>query len=276
MILLSRIFKASSYSESEEKIILAVKASSQHKTEETDQRLQENEKFLRDAEAEARIIIRDAEEMAQKILQEAAQHAEQLKQAAASELESWIEEKRQEAQRAMEEERQQVMEQGYHAGFQQGMQQVISEEQQRVQTAREVLEQAYVEKEKILAEAEPFLIELSTEIAKKIIGEELALSPEKKLNMLSRVLRRSRVHGEITICVNHHQFEFIQEHRKQLLELLDGQAELTIYPDYTVQDEGCVIRTPLGSIDARIDLQLSEIKQVLLELARGSEVDELT
>jgi flagellar assembly protein FliH len=57
---------------------------------------------------------------------------------------------------------------------------------------------------------------------------------------------------------------------------LDGQAELSIIPDYSVQDEGCVIRTPLGSVDAKIDTQLKEIKQVLLEIARGSEAYEAT
>ena len=37
-------------------------------------------------------------------------------------------------------------------------------------------------------------------------------------------------------------------------------------PDVSVKDYGCVIRSSFGSIDARIDTQLSEIKRELIQL----------
>jgi flagellar assembly protein FliH len=267
---LSRIIKSAHYSASDESVVLFVRTPPLQ-TEVPSERLQEIDPMIKNAEAEARTILRDAEETAQKILREATELADQVKQQALSEIERWWEEKRREAEELFQQAMAEGKEQGFAIGHEEGRQQALMEEQASVQAARDVLTAAYAEKEKIIAEAEPFVVELSMEVAKKVIGMELSTSPETVLEMARRVLRRSRVHGHITVCVNHRYFDFIQENREQLLELLDGQAELSIYPDHTVHDGGCVIRTPLGSVDARIDTQLSEIKQVLLEIARGSE-----
>ena len=51
----------------------------------------------------------------------------------------------------------------------------------------------------------------------------------------------------------------------------DSEAELQIVPDVTVDEGGCVVRTSFGSIDARIDTQLSELKAVLMEVATRAE-----
>jgi flagellar assembly protein FliH len=52
---------------------------------------------------------------------------------------------------------------------------------------------------------------------------------------------------------------------------IDSQAELQIVPDVSVKDPGCVIRSAFGSIDARIDTQLSEIKRELISIALQAE-----
>jgi flagellar assembly protein FliH len=271
MISLSRIIKSSHVATSDEKVILSVKATPLLKTVVSTERLQEIDKKMKNAEEEASIILRDAEETANKMLQEAAQQAELIKQQALAEIEQWWQERRQEADGLFQQTLAEANQQGFAAGYQDGKAQALQEEQEQIQTAKDVLTAAYREKERIIGEAEPFLVELSMDIAKKVIGDELSTNPEAVLDMVRRVLRRSRVHGEITICVNHRDFPYIQEHRTQLLSLMDGQAELAVYPDHTVTDGGCVIRTPLGSVDARIDTQLAEIKQVLMDIARGSE-----
>ncbi|MFD2371295.1 flagellar assembly protein FliH [Brevibacillus sp. GCM10020057] len=270
MISLSRIIKASFYQPSDDSVLLAVTPAPQ-KTEVTSERLQENQKILHQAEEEAKIILQDAEETAQKILQQASEQAEQMKRQAMAEIEQWWKQKNSEAEAMFQQVREQASSEGHDSGYEAGKQLAYEEETSALEKARAILEQAYREKEQIIAEAEPFLVELSMDVARKVITAELQHSPEQVLELARKVLRRSRVHGTITVCVNHRYFDYVQEHRAQLLELLDGQAEVSIYPDYTVQDGGCVIRTPLGSVDARVDTQLAEIKQALLEIARGSD-----
>jgi flagellar assembly protein FliH len=275
MISLSRIIKASGYLASSEKIALSVTAPAL-KTEQVQERLQENQKIFLEAKKEAAAIIRDAEETAETLLAEAARQAELRRDQAEKEMAKWREERLQVIEEMAQQRYEQARQEGYAAGYEAGKQAAMEEERERVERAGRLLEQAHSEKERIINEAEPFLVGLSTEIARKIIGRELAAAPEQVLAMVGEVLRRSRVHGEITVCVNHRFYDFVAENRAELLALLDGQAELSIIPDYSVQDEGCVIRTPLGSVDAKIDTQLKEIKQVLLEIARGSEAYEAT
>lgn len=64
---------------------------------------------------------------------------------------------------------------------------------------------------------------------------------------------------------------FVQDARDELMLAVDSQAELQIIPDPNVRDRGCVIRSSFGSIDARIDTQLEEIKKSLQQVAIRSE-----
>jgi flagellar assembly protein FliH len=66
----------------------------------------------------------------------------------------------------------------------------------------------------------------------------------------------------------------MQDARAELTLAVDSEAELVIVPDATVDEGGCVVRTSFGSIDARIDTQLSELKAALMEVA--AETDEGT
>jgi flagellar assembly protein FliH len=47
-----------------------------------------------------------------------------------------------------------------------------------------------------------------------------------------------------------------------------------IVPDHSVQDQGCVIKTAFGSVDARVETQLTEIRQALLDLCLREEPHE--
>ncbi|MGZ0049754.1 flagellar assembly protein FliH [Brevibacillus gelatini] len=270
MISLSRIIKVANYRPSQDSVLLSV-TPAPHKTENDPERLQKNLQILQQAEIEAKTILADAEETAQAILQKATEQAGQLKQEASLEIQQWWEQKQLEASRLFTETEEQALAEGHEKGFAEGKRLAYEEETQAISKARAILEEAYSSKQQIIAEAEPFLVELALEIARKIIGQELQQNPEQVLEIAKKALRRSRVHGEITICVHHNYFNYVSEHRAQLLALLEGQAELSIYPDYTISDGGCVIRTQLGSVDARVDTQLEEIKQALLAIAGGSE-----
>jgi flagellar assembly protein FliH len=89
--------------------------------------------------------------------------------------------------------------------------------------------------------------------------------------MTQAVLARRREKGVVTLCVSPKQFAYIQDARDELLLSIDSQAELQILPDATIDDHGCVVRTAFGSIDAKIDTQLKEIKAALRQLALTSE-----
>jgi len=212
-------------------------------------------------------ILRDAEAEAEERIRQAAEQAEQARRSAEEQIEQWWQERRAQDLEITETARRDGYEQGYAEGRADAEEAVRQEWTGRIAKAKALLEEAYRIKEQIIQEAEPFLVELSVAIAGKIIDRELERSPEWTIELIRKSLARRREQGLVTLCVAPEQLSFVMAARDELEMAVDSQAELQIVPDPTVTDRGCVIRTSFGSIDARIDTQLEEIKQALLQAA---------
>jgi flagellar assembly protein FliH len=216
-------------------------------------------------------IIQDAESVAEEQIRAAMQEASAAREQAQTEIDAWWNERRDLDEQVEDEARKS----GFEAGFREGVQH--AEDQVRLQytdllnEAKSILEQAYGMKNQIIQEAEPFLIELSTSIAEKIIHHELSSNPEWIIGITRSVLSRKREKGVITLCVAPNQFAYIRDARDELMLSVDSQAELQILPDSTVGEHGCVVRTAFGSVDARVDTQLKEIKLALQQLSMEPE-----
>ncbi|OUM96982.1 MAG: flagellar assembly protein FliH [Thermobacillus sp. ZCTH02-B1] len=212
-------------------------------------------------------ILRDAEAEAEERVRQAAEHAERLKREAEQEIARWWEERRAQDLEITESARRAGYEQGYAEGRAEAEEAVRREWEGRLGEAKALIEEAYRMKESIIQEAEPFLVELSVAIAGKIVDRVLERNPEWVIDLIRKALARRREQGIITLCVAPDQLAFVLAARDELEMAVDSQAELQIVPDPTVTDRGCVIRTSFGSIDARIDTQLEEIKKALLQAA---------
>lgn len=215
-------------------------------------------------------ILSDAMSTAEERISEAADECEKLLEDANAQIEVWWLEKRNEDETLQKKHQEEGHQQGYQSGKVQAQQEVRAEWEQNLEEASSILKDAYRTREQIIQEAEPFIVELSCSIAEKIIDKQLSLEPEMVLEIIKRTLSRRREQGEITLCVSPANLSFVQAAREELNATIDSQAELVIIPDSSVKDEGCVIRSKFGSIDARIDTQLSEIKRELLLIAHQS------
>lgn len=215
-------------------------------------------------------ILSDAQHFADERLHEAAEASEKLLADAEDQIEVWWMQKRAEDEAASEVSRQAGYELGFNEGTARAETEIRELWEQKLTEASDILKSAYDMREQIIQEAEPFLVELSCSIAEKIIGQQLTLSPNMALELIRHSLSRRREQGVITLCVSPEQLAFVQAAREELNYAIDSQAELQILPDSTVKDNGCVIRSSYGSIDARIDTQLAEIKRELIQLAHQS------
>lgn len=246
----SKIFKSTTISPViEAKLLLSKKKDNGDSTHST-QSGQSAEELLLNAEQQAAAILKQANE--QNLLE---------KEKAIAELESWKHYEREKVMAELEE----IKKQGFSEGYYQGNQEAMSEYTSKIQLAQEILDKAYTEKKEIINESEPFVIDLSVEIASKIIQKELETKPELLIEMIKKNLVYSNERSMISICVSPEDYSFVQNQRNQLLESLEGQIEVKILPEHSIEKGGCVIRTSYGSIDARIDVQLKEIKQALLK-----------
>ena len=68
-------------------------------------------------------------------------------------------------------------EKGYSAGYEAGMEQIHFEFASKKQEMENMVNSAYNKKEELVQSAEPFLLSLSTAIAKKIILKEIEQNP---------------------------------------------------------------------------------------------------
>lgn len=233
----------------------------------------ETEEFAAERE-EARRIVAEAEAVAQGLIRAARDECERLKTEAAKEIGRWWEERRSQDDQVVADAYQQGKADGYRDGKAQAEAETAEQCRAMIGEAQQVLEQAYAESKRIIGEAEPFLIELSAAIAEKIIGRQLELEPEWIRDMVKRSLKRYTDKGSIALCVAPGQYAYLQSVKEDLAQAVDAQADLHIYPDATVADHGCVIKTPFGTIDARVDTQLAEIKQALRDIAMRSVEDD--
>lgn len=215
-------------------------------------------------------ILSDAQAFAEDRLREASQQSEQILQETEQQIEAWWLLKRSEDEAASEASRQQGYTLGYSEGAEQAEAELREQWEHKLAEASAILKGSYQMREQIIQEAEPFLVELSCAIAEKIIGQQLTAAPEMAIELIRKSLSRRRELGVITLCVAPGQLAFVQAAREELHYSIDSQAELQILPDSTVKDNGCVIRSAYGSIDARIDTQLAEIKKELIQLAHQS------
>ena len=219
------------------------------------------------AEKQAEQILEDARKAAEDLLRMASEEAEGMRAAAREEIESWWKARRAEDEAHLAQIRKEGYDAGWREGFAQGEEEAKNRYASLVEEAGALVREAHAVKEKIIAEAEPFLVELATAVARKIVGEHLAVDPAWTVSHVRTILKRRRERGLVTLLVAPSELSKIQDARGELMMALDSEADLAIVPDLSVDPGGCVVRTAFGSIDARIDTQLAELKAALMEVA---------
>ncbi|MNI30371.1 flagellar assembly protein H [compost metagenome] len=223
------------------------------------------------AEETRKQMLADAKEFAEEQVRTASEEAEQMLADARTQIEAWWNERRQQDEHLIEAIKSEGFSQGFEEGKTEAQNSLQAKIEEMMNEASGVLQQAYTEKGRIIQEAEPFLVDLSCSIAEKIIDKQLDIEPEYTIELIKKSLSRKREQGILTLCVAPSYFAFVQAAREELSLVIDSQAELQILPDPSVADRGCVIRSSYGSVDARIDTQLVEIKKELLRIAQQTE-----
>lgn len=114
-------------------------------------------------------------------------------------------------------------------------------------------------------EAGPELRRLAVRIAEKILGRELAASPEATVvDLVRTALETARARRQLVVKVHPDDAAAVTEARPRLAAALAANAVLTVRPDATIPRGGCQIDTEVGTIDARLDAQLAAIERALI------------
>ena len=212
--------------------------------------------------------VQEAKRRADELLQEAAQEAERVQAEAKAAIENWWNEQREQDDRYKEDIRKAAYDEGYKQGYDRGIDEAKQQIDEELDKARQIVEASYIAKEQVICEAEPFLVRLSLDIAEKVLNRQIEVDQSVIVDMIEKALDQCHDTGVITVLVKPDYFPLVQDARDELKQYLNNISELKIVPDRTIESDGCIIRSQRGSIDARVDVQLDEIRKVLMEVAK--------
>jgi flagellar assembly protein FliH len=208
-------------------------------------------KHAPDKEAYGRIIyehiLNTAEVRAQKIFAEAQEKSRLLFAQTETELKQL---------------RKQAQEEGFAAGYQEGEKAAARLREE----AKALLERAQEERAAIVAAAETDIIALGLRLAEKIINHQLQVNPNFLLAML-KACNVDAADEPVMIRVNPQGVSILQENGP-LLAALFPQGGYQIKPDPEVE-QGFILETEKGVVDARTSSQLQELAKTLGEVMVG-------
>lgn len=148
-------------------------------------------------------------------------------------------------------------------GYQEGLQAAKDD----IEKVKESLGAFFNAKQEIYDNIAPDILEISLDIAKKIIKKETIENPEVILNNIKDIMKGlSKEEAKITLRVNPSQAAMLKNDVPEVAESLGLEAKIIIVADETITEGGCLVTTTNGVIDATIESQLAIISEVLKEI----------
>ena len=161
------------------------------------------------------------------------------------------------------EEAQSIKEAAAKEGYQEGLEQAKAD----IQDVKNAITSFLGAKQAVFDDIAPDILEISVEIAQKIIKKELEQDPNVILdNILTLLKGLSKEETKITLKVNPTQVSLLKTEVPSLLNEAGLDAKVLVVPDETIMEGGCIVTTTNGVIDATIETQLAVISEALREI----------
>lgn len=151
--------------------------------------------------------------------------------------------------------RESAAQEGYKAG--------LEKAQEDIQEFKKAIAQFLKSKEDVFEYIAPDILEISVDIARKIVKKEIEQDPQVVLETILDVLKTmSKDEPKITLKVNPAQLNLVKDGVPQLVSLIGLDARVNVISDATIEIGNCIIETNNGIVDATVDTQLEIIKEV--------------
>lgn len=193
----------------------------------------------------AAAIIAAAEKEAAKLISEAAQQVEKIRQD------------------AYDEGVLRGTEAGILQGQETGLAQVAKTIAEAASQAERILTTAQAQAAESMLSAENQIIELALAVASKIMAHEINENPMAISLIVQAALARIRDQEQVAIRVNPDDYETLLQARPALQSQIGEAVALTIVADANLKSGDCVLETPYGLIDAKLDSQFEILKTAL-------------
>lgn len=159
-----------------------------------------------------------------------------------------------------QEEAENIKKSAFEEGYRKGLEQASSD----IEKFKLNINQFMGAPKEVFEYVAPDILEISIDIAKKIIKKEVESDPQILVDTIIDVLKTvSKNEPKINIRVNPQSAEFIKDTLPTVTYQYGIEAKINIISDPSVEIGGCVFQTNNGIVDASIDTQLEIIKKAL-------------
>lgn len=149
---------------------------------------------------------------------------------------------------------------GYSKGYARGEQ----EAQALVEEAKKVIQDAQEEKQQILKEAEPEVIEMIIGICGKLISEEINFNKDTILILVRKALKEvssDMSDSEISIKVSPDEYDYVLDNKDSIMKSVSNPENIKILNDINLDKGVCIVETAFGSVKCNVEESFSEIKK---------------
>lgn len=99
------------------------------------------------------------------------------------------------------------------------------------------------------------ILPLALKAARKIIGEELKLHPDRIVDIVLASLKPAMQHKKIVIFVNKADLDALEAQKPRLKQAFEHLESLSIQEREDIEPGGCIIQTEAGIINAQLENQ---------------------
>ncbi len=158
------------------------------------------------------------------------------------------------------EEAQSIKEAAAKEGYEEG----LAQAQADINDVKNAITAFLGAKQKVFDYLAPNIMDISIDIAKKIIKKELSQDPSIILDNIADIFKElSKEETKITLNVNPAQVSLLKAEIPSVLSNAGIEAKVLVVPDESIMEGGCMVVTTNGVTDATIETQLSVISEAL-------------
>lgn len=99
------------------------------------------------------------------------------------------------------------------------------------------------------------ILPLALKAARKIMGEELRLHPDRIVDIVMTSLKPVTQHKKVVIYVSRDDLEMLEKNRSKIKQMFEHLENLSIQERDDIQPGGCMIETEAGIINAQLENQ---------------------
>ena len=160
---------------------------------------------------------------------------------------------------------------GFAAGHAEGEAAVREEMAELIRTtnaqAEKTLRDAHDAMRDYLMQAEEDIVSIAMTAVERILPQHFIDVPQMVLPILRDAILRVKDQKEVIVHVPPDSYDFVLMARDELRGLLTaGDTNLTITSDEAMKPGDCLVETPNGSVDARLQTQIEQLKKAVREV----------